>query len=444
MRRARGPAPRTGRQRPAGGRRGAGVRALRFDAWLPSRLLARCWGTPGERSTALDTAGAPPEPPGNAARRRPPRRRPPGHRTPDPEEKPAVGHAPQDDPTLRHRRARAESWRVLGLRTCGIAGPHAAPAGRQDGGAPSTRGRAVTRSQRGMPCTRPRDPEEKPAQRSGARAVPAGFGIRLPHVLLPRVRAPNQSRRGRAGPPAIRRPSARRSHRVEPDPASTCRIHATCSPPWPRRTPWPTTRPRWGRPTRAKRWPRTWPRRESGSIPTGSSSRRARARRTACCSSCSATRATSCSSRSRAIPSSSISPVWTGWRRGPTAWSTTARWEIDLDHLARMVNARTRAVLLVNPNNPHRLVRAAGRIGRGPRGRGAARARDRLRRGVRRLPDGGRGAPAVRRPGRRHRGADLTLGGDSPNRRGCRSSSWVGCCWAGRTRWSPAPGIGSS
>ena len=28
------------------------------------------------------------------------------------------------------------------------------------------------------------------------------------------------------------------------------------------------------------------------------------------------------------------------------------RWEIDLDHLARMVNARTRAVLLVNPNNP--------------------------------------------------------------------------------------------
>ena len=28
------------------------------------------------------------------------------------------------------------------------------------------------------------------------------------------------------------------------------------------------------------------------------------------------------------------------------------RWEIDLDHLARMVDARTRAVLLVDPNNP--------------------------------------------------------------------------------------------
>ncbi len=145
----------------------------------------------------------------------------------------------QDHPTLRHRRAQAESWRVLGLRTCGIvgltrrrpvgktvatprigggpsrsatavrkrnrggswgsgraaswvsrvagrsarrwrplesgagrharpppcaggivAGPgapdvrhrgsHASPAGRQDGGDPSNRGRAVTRRQRGM------------------------------------------------------------------------------------------------------------------------------------------------------------------------------------------------------------------------------------------------------------------------------------------------------
>ena len=28
----------------------------------------------------------------------------------------------QDHPTLRHRRAQAESWRVLGLRTCGIVG----------------------------------------------------------------------------------------------------------------------------------------------------------------------------------------------------------------------------------------------------------------------------------------------------------------------------------
>lgn len=28
------------------------------------------------------------------------------------------------------------------------------------------------------------------------------------------------------------------------------------------------------------------------------------------------------------------------------------RWEIDVDHLARLVDARTRAVLLVNPNNP--------------------------------------------------------------------------------------------
>ena len=28
----------------------------------------------------------------------------------------------QDHPTLRHRRAQAESWRVMGLRTCGIVG----------------------------------------------------------------------------------------------------------------------------------------------------------------------------------------------------------------------------------------------------------------------------------------------------------------------------------
>ena len=60
------------------------------------------------------------------------------------------GAGSQDHPTLHHRRAQTALWRVLGLRTSGNRGSHAASAGRQDGGDPSNRRRAATRSQRGM------------------------------------------------------------------------------------------------------------------------------------------------------------------------------------------------------------------------------------------------------------------------------------------------------
>ena len=95
----------------------------------------------------------------------------------------------QGHPTLRHRRAQTESWRVLGLRTWGIVA-HAAPAGRQDDGAPSNRGRAVARRQRGMllmdgagpshalppPCAGGivAGPGAPDVRNRGSRAAPAG------------------------------------------------------------------------------------------------------------------------------------------------------------------------------------------------------------------------------------------------------------------------------
>ena len=73
----------------------------------------------------------------------------------------------QDNATLHHRRAQAASWRVLaGAPNGRNRGSHAAPAGRQDGGDPPNRGRAVTRSQRGM--LRGRQQPRRPA-----RAAPA-------------------------------------------------------------------------------------------------------------------------------------------------------------------------------------------------------------------------------------------------------------------------------
>ena len=62
---------------------------------------------------------------------------------------------PQNHPTLRHRRAQAESWRVLGLWTCGIVGlTRRRPVGKtvatpRIGGGPS---RAVSV---GCPCAHP-------------------------------------------------------------------------------------------------------------------------------------------------------------------------------------------------------------------------------------------------------------------------------------------------
>ena len=117
--------------------------------------------------------------------------------------------------------------------------------------------------------------------------------------------------------------------------------------PWPRRTPWPTTRLRSGWRLRATRWRRISPSGASGSVPTGSFSPPAPARRTACCSRCSAIRPTSSSSRSPSYPLFEHLTRLDGVAARPYRLEYHGRWEIDVDGLARLIDARTRAVLLV-------------------------------------------------------------------------------------------------
>ena len=101
----------------------------------------------------------------------------------------------QDHHTLRHRRAQAESGRVLELRTCGIGGSHAGPVGSArrwrrrparacsrpvahtvPAGRQPLRRRAVTRRQRGMLLRGKEHPLLK--NRGGSdQAVSARYGI---------------------------------------------------------------------------------------------------------------------------------------------------------------------------------------------------------------------------------------------------------------------------
>ena len=175
--------------------------------------------------------------------------------------------ADQDHPTLRQRRAQAESRRVLGFRTCGIVGPtrhrsarrwrplesgagrHAPSAwdascsptrtiprsanagrrrnrggswgsgraeswvsrgtGRQDGGDPSNRGRAVTRRQRGMLLAR------RPARTLHVRGIDAGSMVECGHGTRA-TRTPLDRCRRRTRRPSSPSPSGPRSCSTRP------------------------------------------------------------------------------------------------------------------------------------------------------------------------------------------------------------------------------------
>ena len=133
----------------------------------------------------------------------------------------------------------------------------------------------------------------------------------------------------------------------------------------------------------------------------------------------------------RAIPCSSTWPASSRWRRAVRASSYDGAWHLTASSRSRDgSDPRTRAVVVGEPEQPHRRVPEARRARGAARPLRRARPGPRLRRGVRRLrlrrrpAARGRASPATARPSP-SRSAAFRRAARSP------SSSWPGCAVTG-------------
>ena len=144
----------------------------------------------------------------------------------------------------------------------------------------------------------------------------------------------------------------RRSHGIEPDRGGLRLSAVAARAAVGGRARCATIRSRSAFRARARRSPPTTTGAACACPPVMSSSPRAAAKATRCCSSCCATPATRCSCRTELPAVRAPDASRQRRRRGRTALDYHGVWPIDLDTWRRDRPTRTRAVLVVSPNNP--------------------------------------------------------------------------------------------